>query len=147
MKTTLYKGLAFMTIFLTWHLISHFGHLYGKIEWSDLLSHFLSGIGIGFLWQWVLENPRFGSPFNLNKKSHILLAILFIISFGVLVAYLWELIELAFGTFAPYIVKDYFYDTWDTLSDILANFTGAVVVSALFYNKYKNTKKIFISNN
>jgi hypothetical protein len=127
-------------MFLAWHLVSHFAHLYGTIEWSDALSHFLSGIGLGFLWQWVLENSRSGTPFDMSKKSHVLLALIYIISFGVLIAYLWELIELALATFVPYIVKDYFYDAWDVLSDILSNLIGTTIVSLLFYIKYRRTE-------
>lgn len=105
--------------------------LYTKIYWFDKFVHCLSGVLTSFIAIYILR-------FN-KVKTNIFMNIIFIISFSMLVASLWEVFE--------YLSSFYFNldpqkvastGVNDTMGDIIVAFIGSIFVSFCYYYEDRN---------
>lgn len=100
---------------------------YYKISWYDLFTHFLSGIFTCVIALLFLDNK------NLIKKENVFFCIVFMLSFSLAVASLWEFFEF----FSDKILKgdvQWVQETGvdDTMTDMLIAFFGSILYSIYF---------------
>ena len=91
-------------------------HLYSAFWWWDIFTHFLGGIGLGFLVYGVVihNTPK---NWGIDRVWLIWLLTLFCIFLG------WELYEIIIS---QYLNRELFYNI-DTLHDIINDLLGALV--------------------
>ena len=99
-------------------------NLYNTVWWYDLFTHFLSGILTAVLSLVILN------WFSMYKDKNKGFNILFIISFTLMVASIWEMLEFGADTFLGMNVQ-HSIETGvsDTMEDILVAFLGSIIVS------------------
>lgn len=122
----LYVGFVFASMFAGEVL-----HIYGIIIWWDDAAHLVSGVLIGLgglLWlDRLIRHERIRIP--------IWFRVFFIFCFVAAVATVWEVIEFSsdtfFGTFSQ---RD---DLFDTMTDLVYDVFGGLVVSILAFSYYK----------
>ena len=110
-----------------------------SISYFDKILHFTSGI--------LLTNLSFMiyilliSKISLNKKE-IFLCLLFINSFNMMIAVLWEFIEFGCLIFLNNdAIHHYSSGVYDSMQDMLVAFIGGIIVSVFIYLDFKNKKK------
>lgn len=121
------------------HFVGSVVNLYNKVWWYDLFAHFLSGILTAIL---SLVIMNFLKVYNDKNK---LFNVIFIISFTLMIASLWEFLEYGADTFLKMNVQ-HSIETGvsDTLEDMLVAFLGSIIVSILYIIESKKTKKGFL---
>ncbi len=105
--------------------------LYSEISWYDLFTHFISGVLTSILAIFILNWFKISSK---NKWFNIL----FMTSFTLMIASLWEFIE--FGTFVFLkmdVQNNLTTGVFDTMEDMLVAFLGNIIVCSgyLFKNR------------
>lgn len=105
-------------------------NLYNTVWWYDLFTHFLSGILTAVLSLVILN------WFSMYKDKNKGFNILFIISFTLMVASIWEMLEFGADTFLGMNVQ-HSIETGvsDTMEDILVAFLGSIIVSLSYLLK------------
>ncbi|MDO4963738.1 MAG: hypothetical protein Q4E75_06575 [bacterium] len=102
--------------------------MYNYISWYDTFTHFLSGILTGVLALIVLN--------KLKINKNILFNILFIITFSVFIAVLWEMFEyvssILFNVDPQKVLTT---GVNDTMKDIIVAFLGSILVSMYYFFK------------
>ncbi len=121
------------------HFVGSVVNLYNKVWWYDLFAHFLSGILTAIL---SLVIMNFLKVYNDKNK---LFNVIFIISFTLMIASLWEFLEYGADTFLKMNVQ-HSIETGvsDTMEDMLVAFLGSIIVSILYIIEGKKTKKGFL---
>ncbi len=118
------------------HFLGATCELYNKIYWFDKFSHFVSGILTSFGAIYILVK---------NKSNKLLFNILFIISFSLGIAALWEIFEyLASYYFNMDPQKVILTGVTDTMGDIIVAFLGSILVSICYYFEHTSNHNIFI---
>lgn len=114
-------------------------NLYNKVWWYDLFAHFLSGILTAILSLVILD------WFGIYKEKNKGFNFLFIISFTLMVASLWEFLEFGVDTFFGMNVQ-HSIDTGvrDTMEDMLIAFLGSLIVSISYLVENKIGKNGFL---
>ena len=99
-------------------------NLYNTVWWYDLFTHFLSGILTAVLSLVILN------WLSMYKDKNKGFNVLFIISFTLMVASIWEMLEFGADTFLGMNVQ-HSIETGvsDTMEDILVAFLGSIIVS------------------
>ncbi len=108
---------------------------YDMFWWYDILAHFASGILTSLLALEVM------SWFKVYKRENIWFNVLFINSFTLMIAALWEFIE--FGTFIFLNMDVQHHLTtgvFDTMEDMLMAFLGCIFVSIWYLIRMKKIK-------
>ena len=112
------------------HFLGVVCDLYSQIYWFDKLAHFLSGVLSAFGAILILVK------FKTNKN--ILFSIIFIISFTLFIASLWEMFEYLssclFDVDPQLVVKT---GVHDTMGDIIVAFLGSILISISYYFEHK----------
>ena len=110
---------------------------YNHIYWFDKFSHFISGILASFVAIYMLV--------KVKNKNNILFNILFIISFSLMAASIWEIFEYLssyyFNVDPQKVLKT---GVTDTMGDIIVTFLGSILVSLSYYFEYKENKNLLI---
>lgn len=108
-------------------------NLYNTVWWYDLFAHFISGVLTGVLALIVLN---WFKKYNYNDKFF---NILFIISFVLMVASIWEFLEYGTDKFMNLNVQ-HSIETGvsDTMEDMLIAFLGSILVSLKLLAEKKN---------
>ena len=114
-------------------------NLYNKVWWYDLFAHFLSGILTAILSLVILD------WFGIYKEKNKGFNFLFIISFILMIASLWEFLEFGVDTFFGMNVQ-HSIDTGvrDTMEDMLIAFLGSLIVSISYLVENKIGKNGFL---
>ena len=114
-------------------------NLYNKVWWYDLFAHFLSGILTAILSLVILD------WFGIYKEKNKGFNFLFIISFTLMIASLWEFLEFGVDTFFGMNVQ-HSIDTGvrDTMEDMLIAFLGSLIVSISYLVENKIAKNGFL---
>ena len=117
-------------------------NLYNKVWWYDLFAHFLSGILTAILSLVILD------WFGIYKEKNKGFNFLFIISFTLMIASLWEFLEFGVDTFFGMNVQ-HSIDTGvrDTMEDMLIAFLGSLIVSISYLVENKIGKNGFLKKN
>jgi hypothetical protein len=128
----------FLTLFL-----GAVGRFYDRIPLWDKFLHFQSGLLLGvtgFVLIYILNEQRgFKQRLNLTPGFIALFAVTFSLSFGAI----WEMLEFAGDAYFSQHVAN--YSAWqasndDTMYDLIADGTGALIVSIIGYfwmHRYK----------
>lgn len=114
-------------------------NLYNTVWWYDLFAHFLAGVLTSIFALVVMD------WFNVYKEKNKWFNVLFILSFSMLVASLWEFVE--FGTFivAKMDVQHHLTTgVFDTMEDMLIAFLGSIIVSVSYLVENKVSKNGFL---
>ena len=112
-------------------------NLYNTIWWYDLFVHFLSGVFTGIVSLYVLK--WFGKYYEKNKWFNSL----FVISFSLMIASLWEFGEFsAYNLFNMDVQHHLTTGVFDTMQDMLVAFFGSIIVAVYNLIKYNTLKKI-----
>lgn len=112
-------------------------NFYDKFYWYDSFTHFLSGI-LSALFAFVIL-----TKLKVNSKS-VLFNILFMISFTMLVASLWEVFEfISNSIFKTDPQKVLTTGVTDTMKDMICAFFGSLIFSILYLYDYVKRKRIF----
>lgn len=119
------------------HFLGVICNFYGKIFWFDKFTHFLSGIVAAF-----------GAIFFLvkcKKNNNIMFSIIFIISFTLMTASLWEFFEylssILFNVDPQRVVLT---GVSDTMDDMIVAFLGSILVSISYLYEYKSNVNMII---
>lgn len=137
-KIRINEGLNF--IYIVFIFIAHFlgvvVDLYTKIYWFDKFTHFLSGILTSFAAIYILVK---------NKEKNILFNTLFILSFSMLIASIWEVFEyLSSYYFNVDPQKVILTGVTDTMGDIIVALLGSILVSLSYYFEHKEDNSLII---
>lgn len=115
-------------------------NLYSKIWWYDLFMHFLSGIFTAVIALFVLK------WFGLYKEKNKSFNIVFIISFSLMVASLWEFGEFfAYNLFGMDVQHHLTTGVFDTMQDMLVAFLGSIIISC-YYSAPRNILKKIVND-
>ena len=93
-------------------------YLYWRYLWFDIVMHLLGGILVGLFAVWA-----FNQFIHRYKKTHNLLMLFDILLFVFIVGILWELFEYTFF----FREQSLLHWTYDTVFDVIMNFTGAII--------------------
>lgn len=121
------------------HFLGSVVNLYKYIWWYDLFAHFLSGMLTSIL-ALVIMNWM-----GVYKEKNVTFNIIFIISFTLMVASIWEFFEYGADTFLKLNVQ-HSIETGvsDTMEDMLVAFLGGIIVSIIYFIEEKKIKNGFI---
>lgn len=138
-KIKISEGINFIYIIFIFmaHFLGVTCEFYNKIYWFDKFTHFLSGIVSGFAAIFIL--------IKLKKNKNLFFDILFIISFSMMIAGIWEIFE--------YLSSYYFHldpqkvaetGVTDTMGDMIVAFLGAILVSISYHFEHKENHNLLI---
>ncbi len=114
-------------------------NLYNLTWWYDLFAHFLSGILTSVLALVVMD------WFGVYKEKNTGFNVLFIISFTLMVASLWEFIEFGAFVFLKMDVQHHLTTgVFDTMEDMLVAFLGSVIVAISYLIESNASKNGFL---
>ncbi len=119
-----YVTYLILFIFIANFLANRF-HFYYSIWWFDILMHFLGGAWLGLVFVWFWSKRELSLYFDSLLLFKVVLWILFI---GIA----WEVFEFYF---INYVAQNSF-DLADTLSDILLDLSGGILIALYFSRKY-----------
>lgn len=138
-KITSAMELVYVLFIILAQFLGSVVNLYNKIWWYDLFAHFLSGILTSVLSLVVLN--WFGVYNRKNKWFNFL----FIISFTLMIASIWEFMEFGTDTFFGMNVQ-HSIETGvrDTMEDMLVAFLGSLIVSISYLVENKVAKNGFL---
>lgn len=134
------EGLKFAYVLFVFvaHFLGATCELYNKIYWFDKFAHFVSGILTSIAAIYIIVKSK--------GKKGLLFNILFIISFSMLVASVWEIFEyLASYYFKMDPQKVLETGVTDTMGDIIVAFLGSVLVSVCYYFEHKESHNWLIT--
>lgn len=140
-KIHINDGINFIYILFIFmaHFLGVICELYNQIYWFDKFTHFLSGVVAALGAIYIL--------IKCKKNDSILFSIIFIISFALMTASVWEMFEYVssclFGVDPQLVVKT---GVNDTMGDIIVAFLGSLLISLSYY--FENKLNInFITKN
>ena len=138
-KTKISDSINF--IYIVFIFLAHFlgviVDLYSKIYWYDKLVHFLSGIVTAFAGIYFLVKNK--------ANKNIVFNILFIISFSMLIASIWEVFEyLSSCYFNVDPQKVLLTGVSDTMGDIIVALLGSLLVSIGYYFEHSEDCNLII---
>lgn len=138
-KITSAMELVYVLFIILAQFLGSVVNLYNKVWWYDLFAHFLSGILTSVLSLVVLN--WFGVYNRKNKWFNFL----FIISFTLMIASIWEFMEFGTDTFFGMNVQ-HSIETGvrDTMEDMLVAFLGSLIVSISYLVENKMAKNGFL---
>lgn len=138
-KITSAMELVYVLFIILAQFLGSVVNLYNKIWWYDLFAHFLSGILTSVLSLVILN--WFGVYNRKNKWFNFL----FIISFTLMIASIWEFMEFGTDTFFGMNVQ-HSIETGvrDTMEDMLVAFLGSLIVSISYLVENKVAKNGFL---
>lgn len=121
------------------HFLGSVVNLYKYIWWYDLFAHFLSGMLTSIL-ALVIMNWM-----GVYKEKNVTFNIIFIISFTLMVASIWEFFEYGADTLLKLNVQ-HSIETGvsDTMEDMLVAFLGGIILSIIYFIEEKKIKNGFI---
>ena len=130
-------------IYISFIFMAHFVgvtlEVYNHVYWFDKFTHFISGIVTSLLAILILIKEK-----NNNK---LLFNVLFILSFSMLIASLWEVFEfLASYYFKVDPQRVALTGVTDTMGDIIVAFLGSILVSISYYFEHKENYNLIIRN-
>ena len=119
------------------HLIGVNFNLFVSIYWFDKFTHFVSGLLSSILAIYILR--------KFKKNDNNIFNYIFIISFALMVASLWEIMEYTFSCILPVDPqKVELTGVNDTMGDIIVAFLGSIIIS-ISYNYEIGNKKLLLS--
>lgn len=138
-KIKINEGINF--IYIVFIFVAHFlgviCDFYSQIYWFDKFSHFSSGIIGAFVAIYLLVKFR--------KNNNIVFSIIFIISFSLMIASLWEVFEyLASYYFGVDPQKVVMTGVTDTMGDIIVTLLASILVSISYYFEIKYKYNLLI---
>lgn len=138
-KITSEMELVYIIFIILAQFLGSVVNLYNKVWWYDLFAHFLSGVLTAILSLVVLN------WFSVYKEKNKWFNFLFIISFTLMVASIWEFMEFGADTFFGMNVQ-HSLDTGvrDTMEDMLIAFLGSLIVSISYLVENKVKKNGFL---
>ncbi len=138
-KITSAMELVYVLFIILAQFVGSVVNLYNKVWWYDLFAHFLSGILTSVLSLVVLN------WFGVYKEKNKWFNFLFIISFTLMIASIWEFMEFGTDTFLGMNVQ-HSIDTGvrDTMEDMLVAFLGSLIVSISYLVENKVAKNGFL---
>ncbi len=138
-KITSAMELVYIIFIILAQFVGSVVNLYNKVWWYDLFAHFLSGILTAILSLVILD------WFGIYKEKNKGFNFLFIISFTLMIASLWEFLEFGVDTFFGMNVQ-HSIDTGvrDTMEDMLIAFLGSLIVSISYLVENKIGKNGFL---
>mgnify|MGYP001576010824 CR=1 FL=1 len=119
------------------HITAYYFHLYLELWWIDMLMHFLGGAWISAFALWFIF---FSNLVNLNQKNNLPNFLITAFCMVLLVGIGWEIFEFKAGLsfFSPLTLSARGY--WmDTISDVVLDLIGGIVVAIYFYRVFKNS--------
>ena len=138
-KITSAMELVYVLFIILAQFLGSVVNLYNKIWWYDLFAHFLSGILTSVLSLVVLN------WFGVYNRKNKWFKFLFIISFTLMIASIWEFMEFGTDTFFGMNVQ-HSIETGvrDTMEDMLVAFLGSLIVSISYLVENKVAKNGFL---
>lgn len=138
-KITSAMELVYVIFIILAQFIGSVVNLYNTVWWYDLFAHFLSGVLTSILALVVLN------WFGIYKEKNRGFNFLFIISFTLMIASIWEFLEFGSDTFFGMNVQ-HSLDTGvrDTMEDMLIAFSGSLIVSISYLVENKIAKNGFL---
>lgn len=138
-KITSAMELVYVIFIILAQFIGSVVNLYNTVWWYDLFAHFLSGVLTSILALVVLN------WFGIYKEKNRGFNFLFIISFTLMIASIWEFLEFVADTFFGMNVQ-HSLDTGvrDTMEDMLIAFLGSLIVSISYLVENKIAKNGFL---
>lgn len=138
-KITSAMELVYVLFIILAQFLGSVVNLYNKVWWYDLFAHFLSGILTSVLSLVVLN------WFGVYKEKNKWFNFLFIISFTLMIASIWEFMEFGTDTFFGMNVQ-HSIETGvrDTMEDMLVAFLGSLIVSISYLVENKVAKNGFL---
>ncbi len=138
-KITSAMELVYVLFIILAQFVGSVVNLYNKVWWYDLFAHFLSGVLTSVLSLVVLN------WFGVYKEKNKWFNFLFIISFTLMIASIWEFMEFGTDTFLGMNVQ-HSIDTGvrDTMEDMLVAFLGSLIVSISYLVENKVAKNGFL---
>ena len=140
-KLKISEELNFIYIFFVFlaHFLGVICELYNYIYCYDKVTHFISGIVSSFVAIYILEK------FDILKKRNLIFNILFIISFSLMIASIWEIFEyLASFYLGVDPQKVITTGVTDTMLDIIVACLGAILVSLSYYYEYGQDENFIV---
>lgn len=138
-KITSAMELVYVIFIILAQFIGSVVNLYNTVWWYDLFAHFLSGVLTSILALVVLN------WFGIYKEKNRGFNFLFIISFTLMIASIWEFLEFGADTLFGMNVQ-HSLDTGvrDTMEDMLIAFLGSLIVSISYLLENKIAKNGFL---
>lgn len=138
-KITSAMELVYVIFIILAQFIGSVVNLYNRVWWYDLFAHFLSGVLTSVLALVILD------WFGIYKEKNKGFNFLFIISFTLMIASLWEFLEFGTDTFLGMNVQ-HSIETGvrDTMEDMLIAFLGSLIVSISYLVENKISKNGFL---
>lgn len=138
-KITSAMELVYVIFIILAQFIGSVVNLYNTVWWYDLFAHFLSGVLTSILALVVLN------WFGIYKEKNRGFNFLFIISFTLMIASIWEFLEFGADTLFGMNVQ-HSPDTGvrDTMEDMLIAFLGSLIVSISYLVENKIAKNGFL---
>lgn len=115
-------------------------NIYNKVWWYDIFAHFLSGLLTSVLALIIM------SYLKVYDKKNIGFNILYIISFTLMIASVWEFLEFGADNIMN-LNTQHSIDTGvrDTMEDMLTAFAGSIIISIMYFCETKHNKKGIIT--
>lgn len=138
-KLKINDGIKFIYVLFifTAHFLGATCELYNKIFWFDKFSHFVSGILTSFAALLIINKSK--------SKNSLFFNILFIISFSMLVASLWEVFEyLASYYFKMDPQRVTLTGVTDTMGDIIVALLGTILLSTCYYFEHSEGYNLIV---
>lgn len=130
--------LVYVVFVFVAHFLGATCELYNKIYWFDKFAHFISGVLTSIAAIYIIVKSK-------GKKS-LMFNILFIMSFSMFIASVWEVFEyLASYYFDMDPQKVLLTGVSDTMDDIIVALLGSTIVSLCYYSEHKENHKWLIS--
>ena len=123
-------------VFLSLYLGSLRGY-YDRFPWYDLMLHFFSGILLGLIGFVLLYLLNQNSPENVNLSPGFIS--FFAFSFSMTMSAIWEIFEFATDLFFGLNMQK--SGLLDTMSDLIVNTAGALIVAIGGYIWIKQREK------
>lgn len=121
MKRYLYFSLSVGLIVLIGSALARQNGWYHEYWFTDVILHFLSGVGLGALWIWMIQ----------GEKMTAVIRVLSAAAFAVLISFFWEAWELWGWMLRPDFARHYIPELGDSLTDIAWGMLGAIVLILL----------------
>lgn len=133
LKISKYIELVYIIFVILAHFFGSVVNLYNTTSWYDLFAHFISGVLTAILS--VIIMKWFGVYNKRNKGFNII----FMISFVLMVASIWEFIEFS-GDHIFNLNLQHAIETGvtDTIEDMLMAFSGSIIVLIIYLLDKKN---------
>lgn len=146
MEISVYMQIITTIFIILTVLLGTLFNVYDKITWWDTLLHFSSGILLTFFGLMVITLFK---EKNKNIKLTLGLLMFFAFTFAMTAGVIWEILEFGADTifgFDAQRAKGVEYGVLDTMIDILANTSGAIITGCIIYFAFRKKKEKEIDN-